>query len=223
MRFWRQAGVIARRDLVSEGRAGEVVWVVVPFAVVALFLIPVAVGGRGAVLSEIGPGIFWVVVLLFGMFVTLRRSSQVDDAEADALALVLVDPAVGFVGRSGASLVLVLAVEVVAAPVMVGLYAPDVPSAWWWLVPVGLLAGLGMAMTGTLAGGLVRGTRIGTTLAPLIAVALSFPLLAAAAAATSGLATDGNILVPVALLALTDVVVAVAGVVTARPLEESGA
>lgn len=223
MRFWRQAAIVARRDLLAEGRSGEVLWVVIPFALVALFLIPVAVGVGGTVLAQIGPGMFWVVVLLFGLFVTLRRSGQVTDAEADVLALVLVDPAVAFVGRSIASFVLVVGVQVVAAPTMVGLFGPELPGSWPVLIPAALLAAAGMAMTGTLAGGLVRGTRLGTTLAPLIAISLSFPVLAGAAAATSGLAEGSNIIAAMALLALTDVLISVAGVVTARPLEESGA
>lgn len=223
MRFWWQVWVIARRDLRSEGRSGEVAWVVVPFALVALFLIPVAVGAGGRVLREIGPGMFWVVVLLFGLFVTLRRSSQVTPAEADVLALVLVDPAAAFVGRSLASFVLVVGVQAVAAPATLALFAPDLPDRWPWLVPVALLAGAGMAMVGTLAGGLVRGTRLGTTLAPLIAISLAFPLLSGASIATTELSGDGDILAPLALLALVDVLVMVAGVLTARPLEESGA
>ncbi|MEX1279764.1 MAG: heme exporter protein CcmB [Acidimicrobiia bacterium] len=223
MRFWRQAWVIARRDLVSEGRSGEVVWVVIPFALVALFLIPVAIGGRRGILDEIGPGMFWVVVLLFGLFVTLRRSSQVSPAEADVLALVLVDPAAGFLGRSLASFVLVVGVQAVAAPATLALFGPELPRAWPWLVPIGLLAAAGMAMVGTIAGSLARGTRLGSAVAPLLAISLSFPLLSGASIATSELAGDADILAPVALLALVDVLVAVAGVLTARPLEESGA
>jgi heme exporter protein B len=223
MTFWRQALVVARRDLLAEGRSGEVLWVVVPFALVALFLTPVALGVGITTLGVVGPGVFWVVLLLFGLFVTIRRSGQMTAGEADAMALLLVDPAVGFVGRTGASFVLLVGVEVVMAPAMIALFGPPLPARWWLLIPVGLLAAAGLALTGTLAGSLVRGNRLGTTLAPLIASALSFPLLVGASLAGSGLASGGDILAPMALLALVVVGLAMTGVVTARPLEDGDA
>lgn len=223
MTFWRQVWVIARRDLLAEGRSGEVAWVVVPFALVALFLTPIALGASTALLRGVGPGMFWVVVLLFGLFVTLRRSGQVTPAESDATALLLVDPAVAFVGRSLASFVLVLGVEALMAPAMTALFDPDIPEQWALLIPVGVLAAAGLAMTGTIAGALVRGSRLGSTLAPLISASLSFPLLVGAATASSGLVAGADILAPMALLALVVVGLAVAGVLMARPLEESDA
>lgn len=223
MSFWRQAAIVTRRDLLAEGRSGEVWWVVLPFGLVSLFLIPVAVGSQRSLLADIGPGMFWTVVLLFGMFVTLRRSAQATPTEADVLALVVVDPAVVFVGRSIASFALVLVFQAVTAPAMVVLFGPDIPERWGWLLLLGPLTALGMAMTGTLAGGLVAGTRLGTTLAPLIAISLSFPLLVGASMTTSGLVAGTDILAPLILLTLVVVLVAIAGVLTARPLEESGA
>lgn len=223
MTFWRQVWTIARRDLLAEGRSGEVAWVVVPFGLVALFLTPIALGASTALLRTAGPGMFWVVVLLFGLFVTLRRSGQMTPGEADATALLLVDPAVGFIGRSLASFLMVMGVEALMAPAMTVLFDPGLPEHWWLLIPVGVLAAAGLAMTGTISGALVRGSRLGSTLAPLISASLSFPLLVGAATASSGLVAGADILASMALLALVVVGLAVAGVLMARPLEESDA
>lgn len=221
MRFWRQALAITRRDLLAEGRAGDVLWIVLPYGALAVFLSPIALTTSRSILSEVGFGIYWLIVLLFGMFVTFRRSSQATPAESDMLALVLADPASSFVGRTISSTGLLVGFQLVMAPLAVGLFTPPAPASWAALAGVAVLAALGLGMIGTIAGALVAGTGAGTALAPLLTGALSFPLLVGAAIATDRLVAGDSILAPITLLALVDVAVLTAGVLTSRPLEES--
>ncbi len=221
MTFWRQAFAITRRDLLAEGRAGDVLWIVIPYGALAVFLSPIALNSSRAILSEIGLGLNWLIVLLFGMFVTFRRSAQATAAESDMLALMLGDPASSFLGRTVSSTALLLAFQLVMTPLTMGLFSPAPPRSWAAYAGVAALAALGLGMIGTIAGSLVAGTGAGTALAPLLTGALSFPLLVGAAISTDRLTGGDSILAPVALLALVDVAVLTAGVLTSRPLEET--
>lgn len=219
--FWSQVSLLAWRDARIEGRTLEAMAVTVPFGVAALFLIPVGIGPNQARLSEIGWSMGWIVVLLFGMFITFRQTAIESQAERDALTLLGMHPQARFVGRSLASGVLVLLFELLTVPVMLVLYDPPVPEAWPWLVVVGVLVAAGLAMVGTLISEVTRGVRGGRSLAPLLVAPAAYPLLVAAAAVNEGLTSGGSILNPLLLLVAADLVLAMVGVITAEPLEET--
>jgi heme exporter protein B len=215
-----QIRTLIRYELRDEMRSGEVFFVVLPFAVVALLTIPMAVGIDTPLLQRIGPGIYWAIVMLFGVLVTQRHSSAVPAATRDMLRLGGVDPAARFAATTLTSFVLLTAFEIGAGLATVVLYSPQLTS-WWWMIALLPLAALGLAMIGTIAGAVVAGLETRSALIPLIVVPISVPLLLGAAQATEGLRVGAGILRWVLLLAIVDVVLAVAGVITARPLEES--
>lgn len=219
--FWRHVLLVAGRDARIEGRTLEAMAVTVPFGVAALFLIPVGIGPDPALLSEIGWSMGWIVVLLFGMFITFRQTAIESAAERDVLTLLGMRAQARFVGRSVASALLVMLFELVAVPVMLVLYDPLVPTAWWWLLLVAVLVAAGLAMIGTLISEITRGVRGGRSLAPLLVAPAAYPLLVAAAAINDGLTRGDSILSPLLLLVAADLVLAVVGVITAEPLEET--
>lgn len=218
--FWSQAIAIARRDLVRELRAGEVLWITIPFGAVGLLLVPLAVGADQPLLARIGPGMYWVVVLLFGILVAVRRTAIETPEQRDHLALLGLDPAARFAGRVAASTVLLLAFEVIVGVVAVALYDPALTEGWWLAVIVPLAA-VGLALLGTLSGSIAAASGVGTVLVPLLVAPLAVPLLLAASQALEGLQQDRSILTAVLLMALVVCVTAIAGVLTARPLQET--
>jgi len=217
--FWRQAAAIAGKDLRTEFRSGEVVMITVPFGAAALMLVPLAVGTDARLLADIGPGMYWSVVLLFGVLVTVRQSAVDGPAQADLLGLLGIDPAARFVGRVMATGVLLLIFESILAPVALALYDTD-PSGWWWLLAVIPLVALGLALLGTLAAGIASSVA-SATLIPLIVVPLSVPMLLAATQVTEGLQIDATIVGWLLLLVVMDLLLAVAGVLSARTLQET--
>ena len=74
---------------------------------------------------------------------------------------------------------------------------------------------------GTLISEVTRGVRGGRSLAPLLVAPAAYPLLVAAAAVNDGLTRGSSILNPLLLLVAADLVLAVIGVITAEPLEET--
>lgn len=214
-----QAVEVARAELRAETRAGEVLLVTVPFGATALLLLPLAVGADVPLLRQVGWGMFWVVVLLFGTLVTARGTAA-DTARGDLLAQLGVAPAVRFVGQTAASAVLLVAFQVLLLPVTVVLYDPGL-AGWWWLGPLAVLVAVGLAALGTLAGTLTSNLTTRGALMPLLVVPLSVPLLLAGTQVLTG-ATSGRTPLPwlLALLA-ADLIVVTGGVLSAEPLEET--
>ncbi len=219
-RLMDQAIVAARRDLARERRRGEVLWVTIPFGVVAMLLIPMAVGADAPRLRELGPGLFWVIVLLFGVLVTVRTTAADTPQQRDLNRLIGLDPAAGFVGRSLASFALLLAFEVVVGLATIALY--DVSLAgWFWLPLILVVAGAGLALIGSLAASIAGNLATGPALVPLLVAPLAVPLLLGATQALDGLRL-GNSILPWLLLMVTVVLVLlIVGVLTARPLQET--
>ncbi|MEX0826660.1 MAG: heme exporter protein CcmB [Acidimicrobiia bacterium] len=215
MSILRQIAILFRFQLRDEMRTGEVMAVIVPFGAIALLVIPMAVGIETTLLSRIGPGLFWAVVLLFGIVVTQRRTAAASPAHGDALSLLGVDPAARFAATALASAILLLGFQIVTGLVMIVLYDPVIVG-WGWLAMVLPLVALGLGMLGTVAGSVAEGRG---PLAPLLVAPLAIPILLGAAQASEGLRLGVGILRWIIVLALVDVVLALVGVLTARPLE----
>jgi len=219
--FGTQVSAIARRDLLRERRAGEVLWVTLPFGAIALLLIPLAVGPDAPTLQAIGLGMFWVIVMLFGVLISIRQTNAETQPQRDAVALLGIDPAAVYLGRALASFSLLIVFEVVLAVVTVALY--DVPLVGWiWMPLVMLLVGVGLSLLGTLAAGIVSTGRSATALVPLLVAPLSVPLLIAATQTFEALRLGRSSLMWALMMAATSLLLAVAGVLTARPLQETG-
>lgn len=216
----RQCAELARKDLRLELRAGEALLVTAPFGAVGLLFVPMAVGSDVPLLRQVGPGLYWVVVLLFGLLVTLRQSAVDGPAQLAMLRLCGVHPAVRLAGRALANTVLLLAFEALLAPVVVMLYDPDL-TGWPWLLLVLPLVAAGLAVLGALANALAEGLAGRTALGPLLVVPVSLPLLLGATQVLEG-ARYGHAPWSWLLLMLTvDLALAVALGMVARHVEES--
>ncbi len=222
MSFWTQTIEIARIDLRVERRLGDTLRIVLPFAVVALMVFPLALGIDLAVISRIGPAVFWALGILFGMQVALRQSAADTQERRDLHALLGVDPAARFVGRVISGGVLMLIFLVVLFLAMVLLYGPSLPEGSWATVLLSsVLFSVGLAELGALAGEVTTGLRNRTALASLIVAPLAIPLVIGASQSLEALTRGTGILTWVLLMLITDLALAVVGVGLARPLEEA--
>jgi heme exporter protein B len=217
--FWTQAIEIARKDLRTEIRSGEVLLITIPFGAVALILIPLAVGIDAPLLRSIGPGMYWTVILLFGVLVALRQSGVEEPAQRDLLALLGIDPAARFVGRAGATTLLLLAFELVLGPVALALYDPRL-KGWLWIALLIPLVAIGLGLLGTLAA-TIASSIASSALVPLMVAPLSVPILLAASQTVNELRLGNTIVGWILLLLIMDLLLAVAGVISARPLQEA--
>lgn len=222
MRFWRQAFEIARVDLVVERRIGDTIRIILPFAVVALMVFPLALDIRIDLISDIGVGIFWALGVLFGMQVALRQSAADSPERRDLQALLGVDPAARFTGRVVSGGVLMIGFLVLLLVAMLVLFDPEVPDGGWPVIVLStVLVAVGLTELGTLAGEVTAGLRNRSALASLIVAPLALPLVMGASQAVRALVQDTGILTWILLLIASDLALAVAGVALAKPLEEA--
>jgi heme exporter protein B len=219
--FWRQVRAITSYELLIERRSGETWSIITPFAAAALMTIPLAIGINLPLISSIGWPIFWSIALLFGMQVAWRHVSSERNAMRDAITLLGVDPAARFTGRVVASGVLLSGFMLVIGALTVFLYTPDELNRWPWLIVVGLLFAAGLAQLATLASDLTVGLGARSSLAPLLVAPLALPLLIGAGQATDSLLRSSGILPWLLMLVLANLLLAIVGVLTARPLQEA--
>ncbi|MBW0104180.1 heme exporter protein CcmB [Pseudonocardia sp. KRD291] len=214
-----QCLLLAGKDLRLERRTGEALLVTAPFGAVALLLVPLSVGVDTPLLRQLGPAMYWLVVLLFGVLVTLRTSAVDSAAQLAMLRLAGVSARVRLAGRALGNGLLLLGFELLLAPVAVLLYNPDL-TGWAWQVPVFVLVAAGLAVLGALADALAAGLAGRTTLGPLLVAPVAVPLLLGATGVLTA-ARYGRPPWPWLVLVLTvDLVAALLAAWCARYLEE---
>lgn len=178
--MWRDAWLVLVKDLRIEARTRVATTQVAPFAVLVLLLFAFALDSETTVLQRATPGLFWVAVLLSSLLAVQRAFAlESSDGLRDALRLSGLHPGGIFLGKAGAVLVQLLALEVLLALGVVALYDAPLGSPAL-LVSTGVVAAVGVAAVGCLYGVLSLGQRVATTLLPLLMLPALAPLLLAA-------------------------------------------
>ena len=178
--MWRDAVVVAGKDLRIERRSRVAATQVAPFAVLVLVLFAFALDPDRGVLERASAGLFWVAVL-FSALLAIQRSFSVEGADGgrDALRLSALDPAGIFLGKAGAVFVQLALLEVLLAAGVAVLYGAEL-SGGLVLVTTCVTATAGLAVAGTVYGMLAAGLRVRETLLPLLVLPVVAPVLLAA-------------------------------------------
>lgn len=178
--MWRDAVLVAGKDLRIEARSRVATNQVAPFAIVILVLFGFALDPDRGVLGRASAGLFWVAVLLSSLL-AVQRSFAVEagDGAADGLRLSGLDPAGIFLGKAAAVAAQLALLQVVLAVGIVVLYDADLGG------PVLLLATcaaatVGLAAAGTVYGVLAAGLKVRETLLPLLLLPVVAPVLLSA-------------------------------------------
>jgi heme exporter protein B len=192
---WRDAALVAGKDLRIEARSRVATNQVAPFAILVLVLFAFALDPDRGTLKQATSGLFWVAVL-FSALLAIQRSSAIETADGarDQLRLSGLDPAGIFLGKVAAVTAELLALEVLLGAGVAILYNADVRGIPM-VVGTCVLATLGLAAAGTLYGSLSAGLKVRETLLPLLLLPVAAPVLLAATkawqAALAG-GTDGG-------------------------------
>ena len=194
---WKAQSQVLRQALAIAGKDLRVEWVsrvttvrVVPFAGVLVLLFAVALDPDRGLLPRVAPGLFWLAVLLSALLAVGRAFAvERENSAGSGLLLSGLDPAAMYLGKAGALLVQLLALEAVVGVTMAALY--DVaPKRLWLIVAGAVLASAGIAAAGTLYGALVTVDMGRDSLLALLLLPVLLPVLLAATrtfeAATQG-------------------------------------
>jgi heme exporter protein B len=221
--MWRDALLVAGKDLRIEARSRVALWQVVPFAVLLLVLLAFAIGPDAAPLRAAAPGIFWIAVL-FSTVLSIQRSVAIESGEGtrDGLRLSGIDPAGIFLGKAAAIGLQLLVLQIVLWAGVTFLFDVRVHVVWL-AVTASLVATVGLASAGVLYGALSAGLHVRDTLLPLLVLPVLAPVLLCGTkawqAALEGSASSGTewlrLLIPFAVIYL------VIGIVLYGPLQEA--
>jgi heme exporter protein B len=192
---FRDAALVAGKDLRLELRSRVTAGQVAPFALLVLLLFAFALDPDRGVLARATSGLYWVAVLLSALLAIQRAFTiEASDGNRDALRLSGLDPAGIFLGKAAAIAVELLALEAVLAVGVIVLYSTDV-SGVPLLLATCLAATAGLAAAGTLYGVLAAGLRVRETLLPILLLPVVAPVLIGATrafeAALGGVTAEG--------------------------------
>lgn len=190
MNIWRQALLVAGKDLRIEARSRVTLNQVVPFGGIVLVLFAFALDPDRGVLERVAPGLFWVTVLLVGLLAISRTFAvEGENGTRDALRLSGLDGAAIFAGKAMAIAAELVVLEIVLGIGVAVLYNVE-PSSPLVLLAASLAATAGLAAAGTVYGVLAAGLRVRETLFPLLVLPVLSPVMLGATRAWES-ALDG--------------------------------
>ena len=222
MTFFREALLVAGKDLRIERRSRVALQQILPFGGIVVVMFAFALDADRTSLPEAAPGLFWAAVLLAALL-AIGRSFAVEESNGarDGLRLSGVDGGAIFVGKAAAIAVELFLLEVVLGAAVVVLYGVTVSGALV-LVCASVAATIGLAATGTVYGVLATGLRARDTLVPLLVLPAVTPVMLggsrAFAAALGGSSSDAWPWVQ--LLAAFSILAVAAGTMAFGPLLE---
>lgn len=181
----RQAWLVAKKEIAIERQNGEIVTTAGFFGVLLAVVSSFAFQSGPEAARQVAPGVIWLS-LAFSAVLGLGRAWQREREDNALLGLVVAPIARSaiFAGKALGLAAFVIALEILIIPVTALVFGLELPKYALGLAVVGLLAGLGIAASGTLFGAMTVRTRardlvLATVLLPLLA-----PVLACAMAAT---------------------------------------
>ena len=193
--MFRDAALVAGKDLRLEWRSRVTINQVAPFALLVLVLFAFALDPDRGILSKATAGLYWVAILFAGLLAVQRAFAvEAVDGNRDALRLSGLNPSGIFLGKAGAVALELAALEVVLGIGVVVLYGTTL-RGWGLLLTTCVVATAGLAAAGSLYGVLAAGLRVRETLLPLLLLPVVAPVLLGATrafeAALDGSPSDG--------------------------------
>ena len=190
MKNWfRAAGAIFWKDILLETRTKDMLVAVLVFSILVIVIFNFAISPTPQMVGLVAPGILWVAFIFGGMFgLTRSFALEREGGSIKGLLLAPVGRDAVFYGKMAAIFILMLVVEAIVFPVFAVLFN----LALWipWLIPVAVLATLGIATVGTVFSAIAVNTRAREIMFPVLFLPVAIPTIIAVIEA-SGVAMRG--------------------------------
>ncbi len=175
------AWTVAAKDLRCEMRDRQVLNAAISFALVVLLMFSFTFDPNTNVeVRSLSGGLLWVVYLFAGVLVLNRSVAR--ETTNDSLEALVAAPLSGeslFLGKTLASFVLILAVELISLPVFGIFYDISWVPRFGQLLPVFALGGWSFAAVGTTFGAVTARNRMRELMLPLLLFPICLPALVA--------------------------------------------
>lgn len=175
--MWRDALLVAAKDLRIEARAKVALNQVVPYALVVLLLFGFAFDQDRPLLEQAAPGLFWMAVLFSGLLAVQRSFSvEASDGAMDGLRMSGLEPAGIFLGKAAAVAAQLVGLEILLTAGIVVLFHTELAGAGL-LVATAVVSTACIAGAGVAYGALSMGLRVRETLLPLLLAPVLAPVV----------------------------------------------
>lgn len=181
MEFFRQAFVIAAKDLRAEFRTKEAINASLAFALVILLLFSFAFDPSEETTREISGGLLWIVYAFAGALVLNRSfARELPNDCLDGLIAAPVSGASLFLGKALANYVLVMGVELASLPIFGIFYNVHWTRQFPELLLVLALGSWALTIIGTIFSALTVNIRLREVMLPMLTYPILVPALMAA-------------------------------------------
>lgn len=190
-RYFTPILAIAWKDIVLETRTKDIITAVLAFSLLVIVVFNFAIDPTPRTIGLVAPGILWIA-FVFGGVLGLNRSfaMEKDNGNIHALMVAPVSREVIFFGKTLSNLIFMLVVELITLPVFAMLFNFSLEVVE--LLPVALLATLGIVTVGSVFSSMAVNTRAREVMLPLLFLPVALPAIIAAVEITgSVLAGDG--------------------------------
>lgn len=170
---------IAWKDIVLETRTKDIIVAVLAFSLLVIVVFNFAIDPTPRTIGLVAPGILWIA-FVFGGVLGLNRSFTLekDNGNIHALMVAPVSREVIFFGKTLSNLIFMLVVELITLPVFAMLFNFSLEVAE--LLPVALLATLGIVTVGSVFSSMAVNTRAREVMLPLLFLPVALPAVIAA-------------------------------------------
>jgi len=174
--FGRQVYAVLAKDLLVEWRSRDLVIAMIVFAFLALVTFNFALDLRPEMVSAVGRGVLWVVVVFAGT-IGLGRSfaAERDQGTLEGLLVAPLDRSALFFAKVLGNMLFMGLVEIVTVGAFVVLFNVAIDPLP--LAAILALGTLGLAATGTLFAGIASNTRAREVLLPVLLFPIIVPIL----------------------------------------------
>ncbi len=188
--FFSPIFAILWKDILLETRTKDILVAILVFSLLVIIIFNFALDPTPGMIALVAPGVLWVA-FVFGGVLGLARSFAIeeDGGNIDALLLAPIGRDSIFLGKMLSNFLFMLLVETLVFPIFAVLFNFSLTTPG--MVPVALLATLGIATVGTLFSAMSVNTRVREVMLPLLFFPLIVPVILAAVEASGILLRDG--------------------------------
>jgi len=182
--FWKAMWAVVWKDLAAERRSREMLSAMLTFSLLVVIIFNFSLDLNPSIQREVTGGLLWVTFTFAGTL-GLNRSMAIEKDRGclDGLLLAPVDRSAVYFGKVIGNLIFMFVVEVIVLPIFSIFYNVNLFN--WGLLAVIFLGSIGYVVVGTLFSTMTVQTRSRDMLLPIITFPVVFPLIVAAARATT--------------------------------------
>ncbi len=188
MNFIRTVWLVMRKDLLIEFRTREILYTTVFFAVSCVLVFAFGFVKEGRAVEDAAAGILWIAIAFSGTLALGRAFER--ERQSDTLRALMMAPAdrpAIYVAKLMGVLALLIAVELVIAPLVALLFQAPVFAAPFTLGILLLAGTVGFVAVGTLFAAMLVRARSRDVLLPILLYPITVPVIIAGVRGTAAL------------------------------------